>query len=790
MRLDIDTYERVVQECFEPGANFEDISLRMLFSRRKTQQHFVECVIPFIKEGYTEHLLAQLSALIRNENGIPDKRKSALLQLAHEDTLVDFLAETLKFSFYLGNRKEAVAKPPPDLHIVPDQPIQKSQGKNRAKDEKGESIYATLVDFVARNMKIIVIVALLLLLAGSAVLFISLFFQVGLIFESSFLIIGLGVFLLTTTQMPSKLRLTIAILLEITIGAVLVILGRDTQTGLLSPLGAMFLAVGGAAPLLSLLYWISVRSPALLDIIIRFMTGIKWTLIAACILLIPAIYLIPHFMGFSFIGRNVEYIEIENAHYDQALTEWTHKNYGATEENFVLAKAELEPARGRQAQLELAQFQQKLGALYIEMGRYEESYELLNSAYTTFYKMLGRRHTLTTLAQGQIALYDLGVGNYERAIAQLKQAFEDSRKGNAKIQISLMLAQAYMQREDYSAANEAYGRLVEVYHALGLAPLEVNPMLASEYGSLMMAIGDYDSAHTCFQMVISYWEQNNGEDTPLIATVFSNMAALCDETGKAQEAVEYADKAVAIYEKYHSGGLDLASKLQVIGGIYDGIGELEKALEYLTKALEITLAEVGENHRHTAAIYRSLALHYSNAGDIDEAVQFNERAVEILIAILQGNSSDAAIAYNNLSDTYTQAGRYEEAIEAAEQGIAVCLSNTNSNPATLGNLYIIVAWPYLYNDQLNQAFECVEKGYDILANQFDDTSATMAWATLSKGRMYANLGRFEEAEEYMNRALEINILLFGEDHERTVFNMGRIEKMNEMREAVKQASAQ
>jgi len=451
--------------------------------------------------------------------------------------------------------------------------------------------------------------------------------------------------------------------------------------------------------------------------------------------LVAALFLIPHFKGFSFIGKNVENITVENIHYQQALDDWYYKRYDAAAENFLAAKAELERASGRQARLELAQLEQKLGKLYIDMGQYAESYNLLNSAYTTFHKLLGRRHTLTTLAQAQIAMYDLEIGNYDRAIVQLNEAYDASTKASAKLQIGKMLAQAHMEREDYAEANEIYKSLCDFWIGLGQIPLEVDQMLVNDYGCLMLAIGKYDDAYMLFQKIIEYWETNNGGENPIIGQVFANMAVACSHAEKPQEAAEYADRATAMYEKFYNGGLELAKSYQVVGGTYREIQDMEKAHEYFARALDIALAEAGEYHSFTAIMYQSLATYYNEVGDAKESIHYNEKAIEVLKAILQGDSSDAAVTYNNICDVYTQGGRYEEAINAAQKGIAICENNVNIDPAHLGHLYLNMAWPHAGLEQLDQALDCADKGIEIIKKQFDDSSPTLAWAYLTKGRI-------------------------------------------------------
>ena len=657
-----------------------------------------------------------------------------------------------------------------------------SERKNIEEASPGVNRTAVIAEYVAGHKRLFVLASLPFFLIGAAVAWIGAHFQLDRIIEIGCIGGMLGVVFLLATQLKHKMRFAFITSLLLLLGTGLVVLGGMWQVSWLPIAGIGLCCAGGILPFVLLLSWISEKKPTLYKHLGRVVVGLGCAMIAITILTIAAFFLVPHFSGFSFIGKNVEIIEIDNVHYDQALDDWIRKNYDAAEESFLKAKSEFEQARGRQAKLQLAQLEQKMGALYIEIGRYSESYDLLNSAYTSFRKLRGRRDTLTTLAQGQIALYDLGVGNYDRAIEQLQEAYNASRKANAKLQIMQMLAQAYIQHEDYNKANEIYGRIADFWVSLGRVPFEVNPMLANEYGSLMMAVGRYEDAQFCFQNLIDYWEDNGGGENPTIALVFSNMAVLCSYMEKTQEAAEYADRSIEMYETYYSGGLDLAGSYQVVGGIYQDIDKMDKAREYLAKALEMTLAEVGENHSYTAAIYRSLGLYYKEAGDIEEWIRCNEKAIEILKIILQGESSDAAIAYNNICDAYAEDGSFDKAIDAAEKGIAICKNNAGVNSAVLGHLYLNLAWPYVGLNQLDQAIDCADKGTGIIEKQFSNMSPTLAWAYLTKGQVYCEAGRFAQGDEYMQKALEINTFVYGVDHEKTKFNKRRMDEMRDRRQ--------
>lgn len=65
-------------------------------------------------------------------------------------------------------------------------------------------------------------------------------------------------------------------------------------------------------------------------------------------------------------------------------------------------------------------------------------------------------------------------------------------------------------------------------------------------------------------------------------------------------ALEYFIKSLEIRERlFGSQHPDTAQSYNNVGGAYGGMGKLEKALDYLNKALEVWRVAYGEEHNYT-----------------------------------------------------------------------------------------------------------------------------------------------------------------------------------------------
>ena len=66
-----------------------------------------------------------------------------------------------------------------------------------------------------------------------------------------------------------------------------------------------------------------------------------------------------------------------------------------------------------------------------------------------------------------------------------------------------------------------------------------------------------------------------------------------------------------------------------IGLVYSKKGDLDQALDYYQRALEIKEKQLGPNHVDVAVSYNNIGEVYSKKGDLDQAMDYYRRALEI-----------------------------------------------------------------------------------------------------------------------------------------------------------------
>ena len=104
-----------------------------------------------------------------------------------------------------------------------------------------------------------------------------------------------------------------------------------------------------------------------------------------------------------------------------------------------------------------------------------------------------------------------------------------------------------------------------------------------------------------------------------------------------------------------------ATSYNNIGGLYDSMGDYEKAVEYIKKGLQIRKTIFGENHTDVAASYNNLGGEYLELSDYPRAIENLTKALEIRIRLFGEKHPSVAKVYSNLGKAYEQEGQLKDA---------------------------------------------------------------------------------------------------------------------------------
>ncbi len=193
--------------------------------------------------------------------------------------------------------------------------------------------------------------------------------------------------------------------------------------------------------------------------------------------------------------------------------------------------------------------------------------------------------------------------------------------------------------------------------------------------------------------------------------------------------------------------------------------DYDRVISLYNKALEISIAHHGENHRETAILYNDIGVAHRKAGNSKKAVEYQLRAMDILQ--LHPDFENIGSIYANLVITYTTLSDYE----CVKKYIPLCLENIPQEPISNNIACRLNAANGYYSigdkESLLQAEKIITEALEECYKELGENHILTANCLHSLGVMYcrnAILQRSGKGVEFLTKALNIKKKIFGEKH--------------------------
>jgi tetratricopeptide (TPR) repeat protein/predicted Ser/Thr protein kinase/TolB-like protein len=340
----------------------------------------------------------------------------------------------------------------------------------------------------------------------------------------------------------------------------------------------------------------------------------------------------------------------------------------------------------------------ELALLQEEAGEFEEAEQHLGTALAA-----DPRNVTAQLALGRVLIKS---GATEDALAPLNQAMSlaiqsDNDEAKANTLQALGIAYSILDRQDDALENfqESLAIKREIGDREGMAAS------LSEIAYIQELSGDPDAARSTYLEALDL--RREVSDDAGVGRLLMNLGDLERAQGNDEQALQYVREALRILME--SGDkVNQALALHNLGTIYDQRGEYSESLVYYQQALDL-LQDSGSPY-DTAETLHNLAVTHAALGRLQNA---QDRYLEALD--VRRNAADevgAAYESQGLAEVFAAEGRYAAALEAIEEA--------------------------------RTTFERLEVGGSMRVE-----------LVTTHGDILARLGRFDEATERVDEALEL-----------------------------------
>ena len=412
-----------------------------------------------------------------------------------------------------------------------------------------------------------------------------------------------------------------------------------------------------------------------------------------------------------------------NHQYEVGLENWRRLDYNRAERDITSAREEISKDIA-ESDTEVAKINNSLGCLYVDMGRYEDAYDYLNSAYVVFRDNYGDESVEARAVLFSIAQYDFHTGDFDNAMQTAQRIIDSSDVSKDKViltTVNLFKAMIFEARGDYQEALSVYQEVLSLYSEYledgkltnELTDYTKDASLASSdreaytntvqwialtynnIGQTLLHMGNYEEAKTYLQTGLDMCLDNIyiGTKNLLTAKLYMNLAKAFASEDNTKVAIENIDLAMRIernlfdFEDVYPGLVEVYYTYAEL--LYQN-GEARNAEKYYNNSIELAKASFGENHLQTAAAYFARGRYLLLEQSFDKAESDFGNAIEIRRNMLCLKHPETVDYYIGLAYAHIGEEKLSEAVEVLDEAKDICDALSLSDE---------------YYDQINDAYE-------------------------------------------------------------------------------------
>ena len=277
--------------------------------------------------------------------------------------------------------------------------------------------------------------------------------------------------------------------------------------------------------------------------------------------------------------------------------------------------------------------------------------------------------------------------------------------------------------------------------------------------------GDYAHALSIHKEVLEIRKTLLPTNESAIADSYGMIGLANSDLHHFPEALLAHTQALEIREKYLSRADPLLATSRLdIGLAYRDMENYSEALKYFQEALEIYSDTLPPFHPYLATAFENMGLVYNDTKEFKKALEVQQKAREIYEKSLPSDSMDLAINYGNIASTYDSLGMYSDARIFYEHSLII--KQKFPNHPSLAAAYNNVGFLDAKLDDHSKAIESYEKAIAIYERNSTTDDLNLAVIYNNTGKAYGNLGNYQIAQNYLEKAAQIGEHFLAEESDR------------------------
>ena len=403
----------------------------------------------------------------------------------------------------------------------------------------------------------------------------------------------------------------------------------------------------------------------------------------------------------------------------------------------------------------------ELGFYKSKKGEYDSAIEQVNKAIAIFNEKDFGETILFALISNQYSYYLAQIGNTKKS---------QKYKNEAKRIIKSILGVESVQEIIEAEPSNCFSNNTETKEAVAFQDYFYDYKL-QQYDSVKFAVdtlffnsmsyadnGDYSNAIKYCKETLSLLHKWTGEAYDKYRNVLIVLSNYYETSGNIEESYKVSkycsELALKYYGEYSS---EYAGSLSNYSFLIYKSGDYLKAVEIEQKAMDIN--SIIKDSIQYALSASNISLYYSTLGYLDKAIEYIKKALPILEL---NNHVSWPGALSILSGCYLKTGAYEQAIIFAERAISLVDKNTKNKEyyGFLSNL----ANCYYYIEDYEKAIALYEEVSVFEEKRSNGNSVFLSSILETLSNCYSKIGRIRDAIWNQEKVLNINKKIYGNDN--------------------------
>ncbi|MEO1261906.1 MAG: CHAT domain-containing tetratricopeptide repeat protein [Bacteroidota bacterium] len=202
----------------------------------------------------------------------------------------------------------------------------------------------------------------------------------------------------------------------------------------------------------------------------------------------------------------------------------------------------------------------------------------------------------------------------------------------------------------------------------------------------------------------------------------------------------------------------------IIGFYFYATGELDTALQYFHKYLNIQKLHYGEFHRNVAEALNNIGAVYQSKGDFTNCISTYRQVIFSIENAVKKDSILLAQTSNNLAVIYFEHGHYDSAWIYFDISLHIRESLIGENHPDIAETYRNIGMAFQRVGDFDKSLSYVEKALSINQYFFGNAHSKVAESHISLGTYHMGIGNYPMALEHYFKSLNIYRKVFGDSH--------------------------